>query len=517
MTDSLHTNSQLLSGFDHLARTLGETLGPGSGTVLCAWGEDGAEVVSSSAVLARRITQVPGHRRNTGAALLRETVLRVDARHGDGCATTAVLAQALARCARRAVAAGAHPVRVRDGIGRGVAAACDALKAMSEPVAGERDITGLALAATADPELATVLGELTDVLGPDGAIWVREANGDETARHYIDGHRWRARPAEAAVLAHRATELTLIEPLIALVEHELSSADEVRPLLEAAGRRTLLLVAPDITGAARTLLSVHRERALAVVLTTDRTRHSEDFADLGLLTGASVISPVLGLPAASVRAAHLGGVRRVLVRRGDLTVVGGHGDRSAVLQRAAALRSRAWELASGPVEREAADRLWRRQARLAGRTATLTVGARSEQEAEDRARVARRTARQLRDALREGVVPGGGVAYVDCLTAVQAVAPDDRDEAAGLNAVAAALKAPFLRILANARVPAPELALLDAIATGPGHGVDATTGELTDMRRAGIQDTTAVAAGALVAAGETAGLLVSAQLAVGHG
>jgi chaperonin GroEL len=516
MKDTRYGYGQVLSGFDDLARTLAGTLGPCPGTVLCASGEDGGELVSSAAVLARRITELPGRRRNTGAALLRETVLQVGSRHGDGGATTAVLAQALVHSARRAVAAGAHPVRVRDGIGRGVAAACDALKAMSEPVAGGRELTGLALAATCDPDLACVLGELADVLGPEGAVYVMEASGGRTSRHYIDGHRWRSRPAERSVLAHRTAEVTLVEPLIALIEHELTSADEVRPLLEAAGGRTVLLVAAGITGTAQSMLNANRERAVPVIVTTPRSRHTDDFADLALLTGASVVSPVLGLPPASVRAAHLGGARRALLRRGDLTVVGGHGDRSAVQERAAGLRSRAWELTNGPAERESADRLWRRQARLAGRTAVLTVGGGTQQQTRERVLSAERTARQLRDALRDGVVPGGGAAYVDCLPAVRAVVTADRDEKAGVDAVARALPAPFLRILANARVPAPELALAGVLQAGPGHGVDATSGEFTDMRRAGIRDTTAVAAGALVAAGATAGLLVCAELVVGR-
>lgn len=508
---------QLHAGFDDLARVLGGTLGPGLGKVLCASGEDGSELVSSSAVLARRITELPGRHRNTGAALLRETVLRVGARHGDGGATTAVLARALVRAADRAVASGAHGVRVRDGIGRGVAAACDALKGMSEQVAGERELVGLAFAATGDRELAALLGELSDVLGPDGAIGVEEAMGGRTLRHYIDGHRWRARPAERSALANGAAELTLVEPLIALVEQELTSADEVRPLLEAAGQRPVLLIAPGFTGTAQTLLSANRGRALPVVLATSRTRHSEDFADLALLTGASVVSPVLGLPPKSVRAAHLGGARRALLRRGDLTVVGGHGDLTGVRERAAALRSLAWELAGGTAGRDAASRLWWRQARLCGRTAVLTVGARTEQETQERMHLAKRTARLLYDALRDGVVPGGGAAYLDCLAAVRAVVPADRDEAAGVDAVATALRAPFLRILSNAGLPAPPLALDRVLSAGPGHGVDVATGEVTDMRRAGIRDMAAVAAGALVAAGETAGLLVSAELVVGRG
>ncbi|MBA4865657.1 hypothetical protein H1V43_30820 [Streptomyces sp. PSKA54] len=523
MNDTRQAYGQLLLGFDDLARALGGTLGPGSGTVLCGSGTDGGELVSSSAVLARRITQLHGHRRNTGAALLRETVLRVGAGHGDGCATTAVLAQALLHAAAKSVAAGAHPGRVRSGIALGVAAACGAMKDLAEPVAGELDLAGIALAATGDPELAALLAELTDVTGTHGAIRIQEADTPRAGRHYIDGARWPSRPAERAVLSHGVTELTLTEPVIALADLELSDAGQVRPLLEAAARlparRPLLLVARAVSGAALTMLNANRSRVLPVVLTTARTRQSEDLMDLALLTGASVISPELGLAPSGVQASHLGGARRAFVRRGDLTLTGGHGGREAAGDRAATLRTVAWELLDGgPGERETAERLWWRQARLTGRTAVLTVGAATEQEVTARRDTAERTVRLLQGALRHGVVAGGGVAYLDCVPAVHVAARrcHDHDEALGAEAVATALEAPFLRILSNAGVTAPEIELHRVRELGPGHGIDVATGRPAEMRRLGIRDAASVTCGALEAAAETAGLLVSAEVVVGR-
>lgn len=518
---------ELRAGFETMTRLLAGTLGPRQGHVLSALGGTGSETLSDSAALARRITSLPGRRATAGASIVRDMVLRVGDDPGDGGATAAVVARAILTYASKLVAAGANPVLVRRGILAGVGVACDTLKAQAEPVDGERELAGLATAATGDAELGALVGELFDLLGATGAIQVEEAAGHRVDARltydYIDGARWRARPAHNDLLPEGKTELTLVEAIVAVADCELKRVEQLRPLLELApalpSRPPLLIVARDISEAALTMLAVNDHRGLLVsapvVLTTARTRMADDLADIALLTGAEVLSETTGSPPERVRATQLGSARRALVQRGYVTIVNGRGDREAVAARAARLRTRAWEIADARDR----DRLWLRQARLTGKVAAVQVRAQTEQQLEARKTQARKAIRLTGAALREGVVPGGGVAYLDCVPAVRAARAEcsSDDEAAGLDAVLAGLEAPFLQLVRNAGRFEPRTALAKARELGPGHGVDVRTNTFADMVKAGVRDVTTVATGALRAAGETAGLLVSAEVVRGRG
>lgn len=519
--------SELTAGVETMTRLLAGTLGPGQGHVLSAVGRNGSETLSDSATVVRRITALPGRRATAGASIVRDMVLRLGEEPGDGGATAAVLARGMLAYAGKLIAAGANPVLVRRGIQAGVGIACDALKVQAEPVDGEPELTGLATAATGDAELGALIGELLDVLGATGAIQVEEIPDPRFEARptydFIDGARWRARPAHRDLLPEGKTELTLIEPTVVVADCELKRVEQIRPLLELApalpGRPPLLIVARDIGDDALTMLAVNDRRGLLVsapvVLTTARTRMADDLADLALLTGAEVLSEQAGTPPDRVRGSQLGTARRVLVQRGQVTIRDGGGDRAEAADRAARLRIRASGL-TGVRDR---DRLWLRQARLIGKVAALRVHAQTEQLLETRKAQARKAIRLAGAALREGVVPGGGVAYADCVPAVRSAREQcaSPDEAAGLDAVCAGLEAPFLQLVGNAGGLEPRTALAKARELGPGHGVDVRTHTFAHMVKAGVRDVTTVATGALRAAGETAGMLVSAEVVSGRG
>ncbi|HZC27858.1 MAG TPA: TCP-1/cpn60 chaperonin family protein [Actinopolymorphaceae bacterium] len=526
---------ELRVGFDVLARLLAVTLGPSQGVVLSEVGAGTSESLLDSATIARRVTALPSRRQTAGAALVREMVRRVGGGYGDGGATATVLARSILRHATRVVAAGANPVLVRHGIQVGVAAACGALKDLAAPVergplAGDAGsgLVGLAVAATGDAELGAVIGEMIDILGVEGAVQVEEHEAIGLAYDYLDGARWRGRPADAATLPGGSTELTLVDPLVAVADLDLTQVEQVRPLLEAAlalpGRAPLLVVARDITDGAQAMFGFNDIRgtlvSAPVVVTTSKSYLSDDLADLALLTGAEVLASELGRPPEKFRPEYFGRARRALVQEGYVTVSGGRGDSSAVADRAARLRTRAWELdlTARRDERSARERLWLRQARLSGRVGALRVGAATEQQIEARKTNARKAVRLLGVALRDGVVPGGGVAYLDCIPAVEARRAGCRheDEAFGIDAVRAGLEAPFLQIVHNAGRRTPRVALSKVRELGPGHGLDVVANEFVDMRAAGICDVAAVMSVALEAAGETAGLLVSAEVVSGR-
>ena len=531
---------ELRAGFDILAQLLAVTLGPAQGVVLSEIGRGSAESLVDSATIARRITSLPSRRRSAGAELVREMVRRVGGGYGDGGATAAVLSRGILRHATRVVAAGANPVLVRHGIQQGVAAACDALKAQAAPLAGTGTAGGaglettdllasLATAVTGDEELGAVVGEMLDVLGVDGAVQVEEHEATGLAHDYLDGARWRGRPADFGILPGPTTELTLVEPVVVVADVQLQTVEQVRPMLEAAlalpDRPPLLVVAREVTDGAKAMFSFNDLRgtlvSAPVVITTSKTHLSDDLGDLALLTGAQVLAPDLGRAPESFRPAYFGRARRVLVQRGYLTVTGGHGDAAEIADRAARLRTRAWELdlSTRAEDRSTRERLWLRQARLSGRVGALRVGALTEQQIEARKSDARKAVRLLTTALRDGVVPGGGVAYVDCIPAVAAGREGcaTADEAYGLDAVCTGLEQPFLQIVHNAGRLEPRVALSKARELGPGHGIDVRTQSYVDMRGAGICDVAGVLSVALEAAGETAALLVSAEVVAGRG
>jgi chaperonin GroEL len=525
---------ELREGFDTLAQLLAVTLGPSQGVVLSDVGRGSAESLVDSATIARRITGLPGRRRSAGAALVREMVRRVGGGYGDGGATATVLARSMLRHAARVVAAGANPVLVRRGIQLGVAVACDVLKDQAAPVASldstsASGLVSLAAAVTGDTELAAAVGEMVDVLGVDGAVQIEEHEPMTLSYDFIDGARWRGRPADPDLLRGASTELTLVDPVVVVADEELTTVEQVRPMLEATlalpDRPPVLVVAREVSDAALTMFSFNDLRgtlvSAPVVVTTSKTHLSDDLADIALLTGAEVLSGDLGRPCASFRPAWFGRLRRAVVQKGYLTIQGGSGDADVIAERAARLRTRAWELelTTQAKERSARERLWLRQARLSGRVGALRVGAATSQQIEARKDNARKAVRLLHTALRAGVVPGGGVAFLDCIPRVRAHRDScaTTDEMLGIDAVCSGLEAPFLQIVHNAGQLEPRVALSKALELGPGHGVDVLTTTFVDMRAAGICDVAGVLSIALEAGGETAALLVSAEVVSGRG
>jgi chaperonin GroEL len=454
-------------------------------------------------------------------------VLRVVPRAGEGGATAAVLAQAILRRARVSVAAGANPVLVRRGIDLGVSAACAALQTQARPVADEAALRALASGTCHDPELSAMLAEMLDILGPEGAVHIVRSSGRGVQAQYIDGARWRARPGSHRTIPAGNTEVTLTDAAVAVADLTLDGWDTVHPLLEAAlslpGRPPLLLVAPGITDRARAMLDANDLRGTLVlapaVLSTGASQRDADLTDIAVLTGASVIGHP-DLPVHRAGPEHFGRARRVLLQRGYLTISGGHGSSDEIDSQATSLRARAHASASPEdLEDDDAQRLWRRQARLTGRLGTLEIGASSTQILDARVASAHKTMRLLRAALREGAVPGGGVAYLDCVPAVQEARRGcaQADEAAGVDAVLSALDAPFTRIVANHGVAEPRVVLHHARERGPGWGFDVQGARFTDMAAAGIRDVTSVLTTALEAAGRTAGVLVTAEVVAGRG
>jgi chaperonin GroEL len=492
----------LAAGFEELAAVMAMTLGPTQGPVFNARAGGSVELLSDAGTIARRIVEVPDRTRNAGAMILRELVQQMHERFGDGGATAAVLAGAMVREGVKRIEAGIDPVLLRDGMEHALCAATASLEAQAEPAEGEELLTAVATGVTGDGELGKVLGEIVDLLGPDAAITVEEFPVPYLDREYVEGAYWRAHPAARAMIPEGRTEVVLDDPLILLADQQMKAVEEVGPALEiAAGERRPLLIVPAGIGdrALTTVLANHARgpvSALVSVLNTPVSALPDDLEDLAALIGGTILADVRGRPPRHARRTDLGAARKAIVRRDSLTIVGCLGDAAAVTERAAVVRRRSERLTPGELEWQ---RLRQRAARLSGGIAILKLGAHTQAELKDRRARAEQALRVLIGLLADGVVPGGGVAYLECAQTVRTLHDRCRESGQehGFDVMLAALEAPFARIVRNHGRVHPPLALAEVRCRGRGYGLDVVRSEYVPMLEAGIVESLAVARGAL--------------------
>lgn len=494
---------QLKRGFDLLADLLALTLGPTQGVVLASTDlRPRPEVLTDAATIARRITDLPDPEQNAGLMLLRNLVWRMHERVGDGGAQAAVLAQAILEHSLRGVRLGANPVLVAQGVRQAAQAALERLTQLSQPVQGEDDLVAVARAATGEEKLSWLLGEMFDLLGPRAYIQVEDYVAPYLEREYLEGGRWQAELISPYLITAPALGRA-VQPdcLVALYDGVLSTQEEVRPLLELAGAQTprrLFLAAQRISGEALNLLAAtHSQTELkiaAVSLKRAGEKASADLADLALLCGAQVISPVLGRRLEMVRQADLGQARRVEAGAEDLLVVGRHGASALLRQEIERLNQRLQALPFGDDGRA---ELEMRLGRLSGSAGVLKVGAITQTERDYLHQRAEHGIKVLRATLEEGVLPGGGCAYLHCIAAAGAQAAAGSDQALGVRALSRALQAPFEHILRNSGVAAPALFAQDILDRPPGDFYDVISAQILPARQAGVLDSTRVLRAAL--------------------
>lgn len=508
-------------GIDQIVDMIALTLGPNTGVIYNAIGPGKPERLTDAGVISRRVTELSSRAENVGAMILRSMAMELQEKYQDGIATAAVLTRAIVAQAVRQISAGANPMRLRNGMGLALDAALRTLDANCLPAQQQKTLEQLVLTATGDAQLSAVLGEIFDFLGRYGTYMVEEYAAPQFDREYIDGGRWRARPASRLLMPPGGGALTLQNPLIAVIDEKIESFNRIRPLLELVLRvpekPPLLLVCKEITGEALKGLSANYQQgvlSLAVAVSTATiTRMTEDLEDMALLTGTTPLSDVTGRPPERIRTEFFGHARSITLERDSLTIIGGKGDPPALQKRIAELQ-RCVSLHDKPDEDWEYLRL--RAARLAGNTAILKIGAYTPKERDVRKATAQKAVRLLELAMNSGVLPGGGAAYLDCLPAVLACREQcaDEDERRGVEAIARALKAPFLQIVKNHGGMHPPVALAHALEAGCGRGLDARTGEIAPMVEAGILDSVAVLRAVLAAAVSAASTAITTDIIV---
>jgi chaperonin GroEL len=510
----------LVRGYEDLAEVLALTLGPARGLVLNHQERRGPELIEDSAAVARRIIETPGRASNVGTMLMRDTALQVHLRTGDGVATSAVLSQAILRGATRYVRAGGNPMAVKRGAERALTVAVAALARQSRPVTGEEDLTRLAQAITGDAELSLLLGEMFDVLGPAAHLTVEDYEAPYLERAYVDGGRWHAAIASPYFVTDAVGRRAVMEECrVVLFAGSVQSVQDVEPLLSLMARsadRRLLLVADGISGKALTTLVANHDRgiikSLAVELRRTGEERANDYADLSLITGATLLGPACGRLLSQVGESDLGRAHRADASADELLVRGGAGDPAA---RRAFVDGLRLELGNVTGAAPGQERLRSRLARLVGGAGVLKIGAYTPSERESRHQKADKAIRALRTALTDGVVPGGGAAFLWAIDAVRSFAETvSGDERQGALILAQALEEPFRRIVRNRGGSVPAAALAELYRAGPGHSYDVLAGCVVSAREVGLEDPLGVSQAALeiAASGALSALTVAVMV-----
>jgi len=502
-----HALSGLVAGFDELAALLALTLGPGRGSILASRGKGSVEVLSDAGTVARRIVEIPDRCRNTGAMIMRNLAWQMHEQYGDGAAMASVLARAIGRQAMVMIQAGIDPVHIRGGLEYALPAALARLDALAEPAGSSRELSAVATSMTGDPELGAVLGEIVDILGSAASVTFEELPFPYLDREYVDGAYWRAYPASRSMLPEGQREVVLDKPVIMLVDQEINEIDDILGGLEFAARtdctRVLLIVAPKISNQVLHAIALNQSRgtvsATVAVLTSTGLALTTDLTDMAVLTGGRVLADVRGTSPRFALADHFGAARRAIISRDSLTIVGGTGDPRAIDERTAEVKAQLSRSSPTGTDRE---ELKKRLARLNCGTAILKIGARSRSELTNRRNEAEKAFRALTGMVEEGVVPGGGVALLECRPAVSSAraACSLPGQEHGVEVLAAALAEPFLQLVRNHGSMHPALALARAERLGCDFGFDVVSGELVNVRERGIVDSVTVAKGALQSA-----------------
>jgi len=502
---------KVLAGATALADAVRVTLGPKSKCVLIgkAWGRP---IVCNDGVTIAKEIELKDEDENLGAKMIREAAERTGDAVGDGTSTATILAHAIFADGVRNVAAGASAIDLKRGLDRGLKVAVEVIRSLSRPVESRKAKAQVAtISAHNDPAIGELVADAFEKVGKEGVVSVEEAKGTATALEVVEGMQFdRGFLSPYFVTDPQKMAAILSEPLILLYEKKIATLKDLMPLLEqiARERKALLIVAEDVEGEALATLVVNKLRGVLDCAATkapgygDRRKALMD--DLAVLTGGRFIAEELGLKLENVTLGDLGRASRVVLDKDNTTVIGGAGKKEAIEGRCAEVRQQI-EKTTSDYDRE---KLQERLAKLAGGVAVIRVGAPSEAEMKSRKEALEDAISATKAAMAEGIVPGGGLALLRAIDAVEREeAKCDGDERTGLRILKRALEAPARQIAENSAVDGG--VVVGQMRAGQGNfGFDAARGQYVDLVEAGIIDPTKVVRVALENAVSVASLLL---------
>jgi len=505
----------LLRGVNQLADAVKITLGPkGRNVVLDK--KFGSPVITKDGVTVAKEIELKDGLENMGAQMVREVASKTSDVAGDGTTTATVLAQAIYREGVRNVAAGANPMALKRGIEKAVEAVVEDLRKLSKPVKGEMIAQVGSVSANNDKTIGGIIAEAMKKVGKDGVITVEEAKSIETSLEVVEGMQFdRGYLSPYFVTDPERMEAQLNDCLILLHEKKISSMKDLLPLLEQTAKagRPLLIVAEDVEGEALATLVVNKLRgtlqAAAVKAPGFGDRRKAMLEDIGILTGGKVISEDLGIKLENVRMEDLGRAKKVTIDKDNTTIVEGAGKHSDIEGRVKQLRVQIEETTSD-YDRE---KLQERLAKLVGGVAVIKVGAATETELKEKKARVEDAMHATRAAVEEGIVPGGGVAFIRCLPALDRIKLEG-DEGVGASIVRRALEEPLRQLVQNAGHEGAVVAEKVRQSKDINFGFNAETEEYEDLVSVGVIDPTKVTRTALQNAASIAALLLTTEALV---
>jgi chaperonin GroEL len=502
--------AEVLRGVNLLADVVKLTLGPRGRNVVLEK-TFGSPTVTKDGVTVAKEIELEDKFENIGAQMIKEVASKTSDVAGDGTTTATVLAQAIYREGFKLVAAGSDPMELKRGIDRAVEVVVEELKGMSKPTRDQKEIAQVGtISANNDSTIGNIIAEAMSKVGKEGVITVEEAKGMETTLDIVEGMQFdRGYLSPYFVTDPERMEAVLEDPYVLLHEKKISNMKDLLPILEQIARqgKPLLVVAEDVEGEALATLVVNKIRGtlqcVAVKAPGFGDRRKAMLEDIAILTGGQVVSEDLGIKLENVTLSDLGRARRVTVTKDDTTIVEGMGEKSALEGRVKQIRAQIEETTSD-YDRE---KLQERLAKLVGGVAVINVGAATETEMKEKKARVEDALNATRAAVEEGIVPGGGVAYIRALSALEKLDLGG-DRQFGVNIVKRALEEPIRQIAENAGVEGS--VVVEKVKSGKGSfGFNAATDTYEDLMKAGIIDPTKVARLALQNAASVAGLLLT--------
>jgi len=505
----------LATGVGKLADAVKVTLGP-KGRYVVLEKKFGAPTITNDGVTIAREIDLEDTIENMGAQLVKEVAVKTNDVAGDGTTTATLLASVIVDEGLRNVTAGTNPLALRRGIDAAVEASVEAIKANSKTVGGKEDIAHVGTISAGDAVIGEKIAEAMDVVGKDGVITVEESQTFGIDIETVEGMQFdKGYLSHYMVTDNDRMEAVLSDPLILIINSKITNIQEMLPLLEKvmqAGKQ-LLIIAEDVEGEALATLILNKLRgtfsAVAVKAPGFGDRRKAQLEDIAVITGGQVITEELGLTLENAELSQLGRAKTVVVTKESTTIVGGEGTKDDITGRVNRIKGEI-ENSDSDFDRE---KLQERLAKLAGGVAVIKVGAATEVELKEKKLRVEDALQATRAAVEEGIVAGGGVAFVNAAAALDGIAGLDKDELVGVDIIRRALNAPLRSIASNAGFEG-SVVVEKVKDLAVGEGLNAATGQYGDMLKMGVIDPVKVSRSALQNAASVAGLVLVTEATV---
>lgn len=514
---NIKAREELKNGVDALADAVKVTLGPKGRNVIIEK-KFGAPHITKDGVTVAREVELEDPFRNMGAQLVKEVASKTGDQAGDGTTTATVLAQAIVNVGLKNVAAGANPMDLKRGIDKAVSAVVEGIKAQSQEVGDDiSKIENVArISANNDEEIGRLIAEAMQKVKKEGVITVEEAKGTETTVDVVEGMQFdRGYISPYFVTNSEKMECEMDSPYILLYDKKISNLKDMLPILEAVAQsgRPLLIIAEDVDNEALATLVVNRLRGslkiCAVKAPGFGDRRKEMLEDIAILTGGTVVSEVKGMQLAQATVNDLGTAEKVTVNKDNTIIVNGAGSKEAIANRVNQIKAQI-ETTTSNYDKE---KLQERLAKLAGGVAVLYIGAPSEVEMKEKKDRVDDALSATRAAIAEGIVPGGGVAYIRCLSKLDELKGDNEDENTGIAIIRRAIEEPMRQIMDNAGVEGA--VILQKVKDGKGDfGYNARTDTFENFFETGVIDPAKVTRVALENASSIAGMFLTTECVI---